>query len=269
MAEYTVATFSEFLEACADTSWGNAINLPEDAIWDMNELDPYGSITEITVGSKRATIHGNNTVIKNFHGRCLMPNSVDAGWERAIFEGLHFENMLSTDEFAFKMIELHQCKVSVQLGVNVPIFGKATRLLQSSINIDSQHSSLQIIQRKFSSSDYMNQADYCRFSISASNVSGSIFSERNDDVYNSCEFIMNAPNASDLKLTEVHNSTVRGELGSVTTISDFGDGNVICFDDMDSLDIGTIDPSKRNWLVTDEQLRDINDLHSVGFIIGE
>lgn len=67
MATYNVTGFSEFYTAITTCASEDVINCPENAIWDMNEIDPTGSIGRIYMyyGSY---VHGNGTTLKNFHG---------------------------------------------------------------------------------------------------------------------------------------------------------------------------------------------------------
>lgn len=266
MAEYNVTSFSEFYNAFVNASRDDVINCPENAVWDMNELDPTGSITSIW-SYNGFYIHGNGTTLKNFHGR--FENWSNRKFQ---FDNFHIENMLATS-YPFMKSSFSQCKISVQCGVNVEYLGDDAIFSQCSLNIDAQASAFRLIDASIYGGD--DSCQYCRIEITAPNVTGTFPTWYNEyhkpepDRY--CEMIYHTPNASALQVGYQTSCTIRGEMTGVTSIlfpEGISDQSVICMDSMDNLDIETIAEEQRKWLVTDAQLRDIEYLHSIGFVIG-
>lgn len=271
MAAVNVSNFWEFYDAITNAPDGGIyeVNCPENAIWDMNEIDPTGSISDINL-RYGAYIHGNGTTLKNYHGSINKQNTGSTREEN--FDHFHFENMLATGESAFSRCNFSQCKISVQCGVNTRYLADYAVFLQCSINVDAQASTFRIIDVSAGTYTLSWYCQYCRIEVNAPNVTGAFPTVEADyrpgeELF--CELIYHVPSAAGLQTGYQKNCTIRGEMASVTSITFRGsDQTVICSDSMDSLDIETIAEENRKWLVTDAQLRDIDYLHSIGFVIG-
>lgn len=271
MAAVNVSDFWEFYDAITNAPDGGIyeVNCPENAVWDMNEIDPMGSISGINL-RYGAYIHGNGTTLKNFHGYIHKENTGSTREEN--FDNFHFENMLATTE-AFSRCNFTACKISVQCGADIEWLASYAVFLQCSIYVDAQAAAFRIIDVSTATYTLSWYCKYCRIEINAPNVSGifpslGTYTKPEPDLF--CELIYNVPTASELQTGYQENCTIRGEMTSITDVYFRGSAqSVICMESMDNLDIETIAVENRKWLVTDAQLRDIDYLHSVGFIIGE
>lgn len=251
MATVNVTTFQEFLEAAAVI--GDTVVCPEGAIWDLNEIDPLNTIDLITIN---AHIQGRNTEIRNLRGRCA------CRWE-IIIDALHFINCLceSTDRGflgSSSPFTVQNCKMSCALSASAQLFSDNASFMRCALTISAEIA--RSGKEQFFFVPQQAHSRYCRVKINAPNAIdlGHYGFWNFDD----SELIINAPLTTFLT-GYMQRCTVRGDLPLVasTEVSYTNNFNVIV--------APSFTATNTNFkVVTDEQLKDVDYLASIGFVIG-
>lgn len=261
MATVTVTTFSEFRTAAAQ--YGNTIVCPEGAIWDMAEIDPDNTITQIEINS---SVTGNDTEIRNFRGRIICSLGIT-------IKKLHIINMLC-EIFNLEyggaiyaspkegMIQISQCKISMATGINVKNALYNISPYKCAINLQMAYAGN---CTPIGSYQGLGNAFYNRISVNAPNATGIMYSSWLP--VQRSEIIINAPLATNI-FTGAGNSTIRGNLQNVTASSGTLDRNR-AFDVINAASAPNF-PASTSYIlrVTDAQMRDAAYLQSIGFVIG-
>lgn len=267
MATVSVTTWEEFLEAIAVS--GDTVELPEDALWDMNVIEPLGHLEDITIAC--AVINGNGTRIKNLHltGRFIITSG-----------GTQFNDFYLTDFIGDAPYAANETKgffdgkayfedsaLSGILGAGYSylIYYGAQHgtypFFRCSVYIESTRSWFQLF-------DYGGNCRYCRIEIHAANSTNSTPTGATKCEY--CECIFYCPNATgNFYSIYYQGCTVRGNMQSVTSdgswYGQFGAVSVY-FADMFAVAYVPQDPS--GFIAcTEEQLKDPEYLRSKGFPI--
>lgn len=257
MADVTVTTFEEFRTAAAQS--GNTIICPNNAVWDMSEIDPENTITRITI---KSSVTGNNTEIKNFRGyiECGSSNTITA---------LHIVNMLCesagygaicTESRSVYPNEpvWQQSRISAAIGANVdyPLYN--IRPMRCAVNVTMAKFGECILSAFYSGSTAA--CKYNRVAIAAPNASSVGWNK-----INSSEFVVNAPLATRFDAVPL-NCTIRGNLSNISSFRySSSDTN---FSVVNSTDAPNFPTSSWMKKVTDAQMRDAAYLQSIGFVIG-
>lgn len=209
----SVNNWSEFLTAIAVP--GDTVNLPNNAIWDMNEIEPEGHSGAINMECSR--INGNGTRIKNLH--------LTGGFERSQSAKLEIHNLFLTDIIAdgskyglfYGYIKLISCAVSGILSGSYRYLMNHNyeyweledhiALLGTSVYLEASGTLFQTL--------YSGQIKYCRVEIHAPNVNGQAQTAFGEAHY--CELIGYYPNATgDFYTFNLKGCTVRGNFRSLS-----------------------------------------------------
>ena len=262
MADITVSTFGEFLAAGAEPA-GTYDNIicPEDAVWDMNEIDPDNTIQSFRIN---ANVTGNNTELRNYRGGVVVKNGKTVS-------NFNFINMFSavtaTYAGAFasagsqSVCAFYQCKFSLTLGSEASCAFYNVVLTRCSVNIACQRSGgVQIFDRYTWN---LGSSRYNREKIEAPNMTANASSRWE---FEDSEIIIDAP-----FLTKINASmtacTIRGNLDSCTG-ADWQTSNSFSVLNSTSAPNYVYNSGYAIKLVTDAQMRDISYLNSIGFRIG-
>jgi hypothetical protein len=251
MATVNVTNFQEFIEAVAVV--GDTVTCPVNAVWDMNEIDPLNTIGTITIN---ANVVGNNTEIRNFRGRCA------CRWE-IVIDALHFINCLCESENkgflgASSPFTVQNCKISCELSASAQLFSDNASFLRCALTISAEISRSGK-ERIFSGSQ--TRSRYCRVKINAPNaVDLGNYGYWN---FSDSEFIVSAP-LSTFLTGRMQRCTVRGDLPLVASTE------VGLTNNFSVIVAPSFTATNKNFkTVTDEQLKDVDYLASIGFVIGE
>lgn len=256
MATVNVTTFSEFRTAAEQ--YGNTIICPNNAVWDISEIDPENTITTITI---RSIVTGNNTEIKNFRGRIECGSSIT-------ITALHIINLLcesgsyggaiSTESRNVNPNVWQQSRISAAIGANVDYLLYNICPIRCAINVSMAKSGECILSAFYS--DSTAECKYNRILLSAPNASIVGWNK-----INSSQFIVNAPIATRFAAVPL-NCTIRGNLSNVSSFQYSSSAtNFSVVNGTDAPDFPTATWMKK---VTDAQMRDADYLASIGFVIG-
>lgn len=256
MAEVTVSSYSEFLAAVAVS--GDTVIIPEDTVWDCNEVMPDGAAVSIQC----AEIIGNGAVIKNARNIGAVklgtgnPAVYDLTLENVVIDGDSDGYWLSA-VFTTRLV-LTRCIVSGLFTSNVFRAGMraSVNLVRSSINMEMQNGAF----------DFNSIASYAQYSrIAVKNTMRAAFTNMIGSC-NECELILTFPQVTELSLANIVHSTVRGDLQNVTTIRYYpASVSLLCAEDAPQ----AVSTSDKLAVVTEAQMRDAAYLNSLGFPIGE
>lgn len=265
-----VTTWADFVTAVGTS--GAVVDLPEEAVWDMNEILPHFNQNLAFSCSK---INGNGTEIKNLH----ITGFFDVR-SAAEFKDIKFTNILadgqgkdslgrnngffnSTGSGAAKM---NGCTIS-------GIFGNKYEALFAMSGYDYNWESVRNafncdIQSGWHICDGGILLQACRVFMNFPSVTGTVY--LGGVIPSFTEFVINAPLAQTLSAYGVSSCTIRGNMQNVTQIQAEGTTAVSVYsaDDMPNASVsqGWGDPPLVG--VTDAQMKSAEYLRSIGFLIG-
>ena len=263
MATVQVSNWAEFLAAIAVS--GNVVECPENAVWDMNDIEPLGHLSNISISCSQ--INGNGLRIKNLRlfGMFIATSKC------------FFNNVLITDLIASGSAvnsDLFRGDIFFRNSAVSCILSSSYRdFLNRNTNYDddvADNSSFYVeasaanFQFKSGpgSSDYSR---YCRFEIHAPNATGQVLS----GTMLTCEIVIFAPNSTKIYSCDFIGCTLRGNLASVSEQSWSGSWE----GDISVYSTDGFNPSYRPKYpqyfigVTEEQLKNPEYLRSLGFPI--
>lgn len=264
MATVNVTTWAEFVTAVGTS--GADVVLPEEAVWDMNEIQPeYDQNLAIAC----ASINGNGTEIKNLTIRGYFSFSASTA-----VQNLKITNILGTgsgggSDVGTKGIfatgsspTLNGVAVSGTFGLNYNCIlnGGSWTLQQCAFNLLMSDGCG--IQREGSHSKRA-----CRFFLNLGGTSQVWLSGSYTDAFN--EFVVNAELAEKIFAYSLNSSTYRGNLQNVTEIYPEGMTGVSVYSTAsmpNAVIQGYVDV--RLVGVTDAQMKSADYLQSIGFLIG-
>lgn len=264
MATVSVTTWADFLTAIAVS--GDTVELPQEAVWDMNEIEPLGHSENIVIRCSR--INGNGTRIKNLHltGQFQVKGNTvdiyDLFLTDFIGDGIPYDGYGFFHGNPF----FSRCGLSGILGTQYRNLVYYTTnyayyfASQTSINIESSSAN-------FSLYNYMSEGCiYCRIEVHAPNATNNK-PEGYDFSY--CEVVVYAPNATGyIDANHFVGCTLRGNKHGITE-----DGasrrcavSTVYFEEMFGDGFTPLYPD--SFIpCTDAQLKDPAYLRSLGFPI--
>ena len=272
MAEVTVSSFAEFVEAVAVD--GDIVNCPQEAVWDGNIIAPEGYTSRINIRCSK--INGNGTTIKNF--RSFANAMVKFGEHATTIEELHWIDFVhlggsyygtfDAENPRFSEIRFFKCKFS---GLsNMDIFmthweGQTPMVLdRCSINCENQSESAHL-------SGFSVFYRYCRIRYRAANarvipIAYSSVSAGDQPCMFS-ELMLYSPNYDGSFRPEYFSGcTLRGDLTHVSNITDAAPLSLTVFvNDTFGSQITTV--PERFVSVTDNEMRNPTFLRNIGFPI--
>lgn len=263
MADITVTTFAEFRTAAeqAAGTYGTII-CPEDAVWDLNVLDPENNIQNLSIN---ANVQGNGTSILHFKGGKINI------YQNKTVSNMNFLDCFSNAYGTYSAFiecdrnsahdiwaKLYQCRVSCQLGYSAIRATKNIQRERCSFNLSFQHPyGIHV----FGATDQNKASRYNRVKVEAPNATGIT------DGYwveQFSEFIIDMPQGDTIN-NSLTSCTIRGNLQNVTKTT-FSSSNPISV--MTGAPNFSWSSGGRIKPVTDAQMRDIAYLQEIGFAIG-
>ena len=262
MATVSVTTWAEFLTAIAVS--GDTVELPENAVWDMNEIEPLGHLEDILVACRY--IIGNGTRIRNLH----LFGHFNFTDNKCDISTLFLSDFIGSGSPTYKAffhgnVFFHNCGISGLLGngydyltlFTVNYAGYAFE--RCSINIESSSSSFLTL---FGGSDgYI----YCRFEVHAANT----LYQPTASPCRFCECIFYMPNSAWITTAYFSGCTVRGDMQTAQEVDWIGDW----WGDNSVYAVNSFHPNfspryPANFIaVTDEQMKTPAYLRNLGFPI--
>lgn len=269
MADVIVNSWTEFLQAIQVS--GDTVICPDNAIWDMNDIEPDGHIGTIQFNCH--TVYGHNTTIKNlkYDGQI----NFSSGFQ--LMSDLHWENILAntgnisafflrdgTISSASDLSLMTLCKISgyfTQTGAvnSKPISG--FRCYRCGFNMESP------ISGTFTLPDVLQYSNFISQIPNAYDVRTASIGREYPFSHYFSNIVIVAPNAvADLTTVGANGCVFRGRKERLTKFDKYCGSdymNLYCTTDMQAME------NSRNVVgVTEEQLRDANYLASIGFPIG-
>lgn len=261
--EISVNSWSGFVTALNVS--GAVVVLPENAVWDMNEILPYGFTENINIACK--AVYGNGTRIKNLRlfgmfiatSKCFFNNILITD---IIASGSAVNSDLFRGDIFFR-----NSSVSCILSSSYRDFLKRNTNYDddvadnSSFYVEASAANFQFKSGP-GSSDY---SKYCRFEIHAPNATDQVLS----GTMQTCEIVIFAPNSTKIYSSDFIGCTLRGNLASVSeqewSGSWEGDISVYSTDGFNP----SYSPKYPQYFigVTEEQLKNPEYLRSLGFPI--
>lgn len=264
MADVYVNSWSEFVTESAKS--GNVVHLPENAIWDMNEIAPSGVSGEISIYC--SGIRGHGTRIKNLHlsGQFRIRSSYvyirDLFLIDMIADGV---NPQSNAVFLGNVYFVG-CAISAILSANYYNFVYYTTNYSDyfaekcSIYIETTYTSFSLYAMGSGGSHY------CRLELHAPNsTNGNGLGE-----CSYCECVAYIPNATGVFSADFRGGcTVRGNMKQASESSWVGDWDAaVSVYDIDMFGDGYTPKYPQFFIAcTDDQLKDPEFLRSKGFPI--
>ena len=264
MATVSVTTWAEFLSAIAVS--GDTVELPQEAEWNMNEIEPLGHAENIVIRCSK--INGNGTRIKNLHltGQFQVKGSYcefnDFYMTDFIGDGVPYDGYGFFHGNAF----FRRCALSGILGVEYQNLVYYTTNYaryfaeQTAINIESSSANFWMY---FGGS---NGSIYSRVEVHAPNT---VYPTPAGYDFRYCEVIIYAPNAaSEFAANHFVGCTLRGNMQSITNDSAGSrcDVPTVYFSEM--FGEGYAPDYPDSFIpCTEEQLKDPAYLRSLGFPI--
>lgn len=212
MADVYVNSWSEFKSAVGSyANMNNKIILPENAVWDMAEIKPYGDSFQIQC----AEIDGRGTCIKNL----VLNTGIYVYNEENVpkISNLEMKDWMcsgSTSVFSDYAITMYSCTFSGILASGVQYFcSDSIALYNCSFNIEASGSAFKL-------SYGVSNFQYCRLEVHLPNVT-------QDDPYEFqifhysdrcyfCELLLYAPNVTSINSGTFSGCVLRGNLTGVT-----------------------------------------------------
>ncbi len=254
MAEIQVSSWSDFLLAVQES--GADVVLPENAVWDMNEIEPEGvsSLPEILC----TNIYGNNTQIRNLRSSAAFAFSANG---QPVIDSLHFINTVADVGIfhapAYGQLILSGCKISGLFGAQAQgVVNTGTNRNASAIRCAFVCDS----QRAGTFSAVNIRAKYCRIHIAVPNGTF-LFPSQQEWSY----FRIDQPQATTLACTGATACVYDGQMQNVTAAGEPGHDFISIFN---SDGAPQIEDTAYLKGVTTAQLRDPQYLASIGFPIG-
>lgn len=215
MATVSVSSWSEFLTAIQVA--GDTVTLPQNAVWDLNEIEPLGHLEDIQVNCN--TISGNGTRIRNLHLFGQWKFSAKCNISDLFISDFIGSGTPTYKGFFYGNVFFHDCGISGMLGngyEHLTLFtinygGYAFE--RCSINIEASNPSFMTL---FGGSDgYI----YCRFEVHAANT----LSQPTFHLCTFCECIFYMPNITAITTVYFRGCTVRGDMQTAQETDWIGD----------------------------------------------
>lgn len=265
MATVSVTTWTEFLEAIAVS--GDTVECPENAVWDMAELEPEGHTGVITCN---AAINGHGTQIKNIV-MLDSPSSARFQFNDDVTD-LHIINaVLDCSSVYFQAANyktLQMCTFSGMLRGNGNAFGSNAYFYRCAANLEwATATSATIFARNCN-------AKFCNFKVSGSRITSmSLYVYNSSDQlsgYENCYVILDTPQTTSINARKFTTSVLRCNAANVTSLTYVNNiGGAQNFSLLVSSDFPNVQTvSDGVYLVTENNLRDAAYLQSIGFPIG-
>lgn len=265
MATVQVNSWTEFLEAIAVS--GDTVECPENAVWDMAQLEPEGHSGYIVCNAK---INGRGTQIKNL---VMLDSPANA---RFFFNDdvtdLHILNATlecSSSFFGVANFKTAQmCTFSGMLRGSGVGFGTNAYFYRCAANLEwATATGTSIFGRNCS-------VKYCNFKVSGTRLQTIALYQHNssDQIsgYENCYVILDTPQVTSLTGRKFKTSVLRCNAANVTDLSALNDGGgAQNFSLLVSSDFPNVQTTSSGVvLVTENNLRDAAYLQSIGFPIG-
>ena len=269
MATVEVTSWAEFVEA-AGTSGADVV-LPENAVWDMNEIQPHFN-QNLSISC--ASVTGNGTEIKNLHITGYI------GINGTAVTGLKMTNILAdgsgggSDVYKKGLIYgsgfpvLDQCVFSGIAG------GWYYYMLAcpGNRNITLQYCAFNLDMQGGNGVQYegYHKMKASRVFLSLPTMSGTVRLANHSDTGTNMnnEYVINAPLASSVAFDANPSCTLRGNLQNVTSIHFDTSNNVSVYNAEDAPNASVSGNSAARLIgVTDEQMKSAAYLQSIGFVI--
>lgn len=265
MATVSVTTWADFLEAIAVS--GDTVECPENAVWDMAELEPEGHTGVITCN---AAINGHGTQIKNLV-MLDSPSSARFQFNNDVTDLHVINSVLDCSSVYFQAANyktVQMCTFSGMLRGNGMAFGTNAYLYRCAANLEwATATTATIFARNCN-------AKYCNFKVSGSLVTAvSLYVHASSDQlsgYENCYVILDTPQVTSLTGRKFKTSVLRCNAANVTDLSALNDiGGAQNFSLLVSSDFPNVQTTSSGVvLVTENNLRDAAYLQSIGFPIG-
>lgn len=272
MAEVHVTSWTEFLSAIQVS--GDTVHCPEDAIWDMNEIEPDGHVGTIRFDCDN--VYGHNCTIKNlkydgtinFHSGFVLMS--DLHWENVLSNALTGQSFMLHEGTISAVTDLSLmtlCKISgfftktdtSETTSCVPI--KGFKCYRCGINLESPCGALTL-------PDKLDYTNFLAQLPNAARLYGYNGTRPNASFCaNFSNIVTVAPNCTtDYSTANAAGCVFRGRKERLTQFASYVGGTYIslyCTTDMQAME------NSRNVVgVTEAQLRDAAYLQSIGFPIG-
>lgn len=268
MATVNVTSWAEFLEAAAVS--GDTVVCPENAVWDIAEIEPEGHSGSITFASD---VVGNGTTIKNLvlTGIGIGGSAFDAtggtSTQHRSISGLNIINatfeVASANIFIGNYADFELCTFSMLARGANKFVGDACNVYRCAANIETTAGTFTIggNNAKF---DYFN----CKISgsgLTAFRNYPASYSNRSAKVNNSY-IILDTPSITTLAFNAGNSNVFRCTGANVTSLTGY---TATSFSLAVDTDFPNLTSASSGWkFVTEAQLRDAAYLQSIGFPIG-
>lgn len=263
--EISVNSWSGFVTALNVS--GAVVVLPENAVWDMNEILPYGLTENITIACK--AIYGHGTRIKNLN---LNSYYFDCGGtDIKYFQDFLMTDWIGTNKF-FNLrygSQFTRCAISGITSNSVVIDNSNSYnysvcvMISCSVNVEGSHSYFHLI-------DSGSELKYCRIELHGVNSTNSSPAGSSCEY---CELSLYFPNATTgsygFPMMYYRGCVLHGNMKSVTQCYEISEwsGQPTVFD-IDMFDDGFVSTKPQYFIpCTDAQLKDPAYLRSKGFPI--
>jgi hypothetical protein len=269
MATVQVNSWAEFLEAVSVS--GDTVVCPENAVWDLAELEPEGHDGQIAI---RASVDGRGTEIRNLviqHLESARHSTFDIRGEsstnRSEVHDIHFLNCDveggGTGGFAtLDCANLEACTFSamVHSASNIFYYGNFKRLYRCAINLEMSTAGGVMLIGDNAEIEYLNAK------ISGSSIQNCILNNSSSGSIRNSYIILDAPRTTALTCRNAEWSVVRCNGANVTSLASFTANNFCLCVDSDFPNVTTVGNGIK--LVSENNLRDAGYLQSIGFPIG-
>lgn len=256
MAELHPQTWAEFVTAVGTS--GATVILPEDTVWDMNEI--LTDDLRIPVVFACSSVQGNGAEIKNLrfsyqYGEMLQFNSANV-------YNIKFTNFATSiapvSVSSSSQGTISRCVFSGLLASTIQYFSSYGNFTRCSFNLEFQTTNYVRFTNNYTTQES------CKIKITAPNAP-QVDMHTN---MQSCELQIYAPNAVTVNINQAfENSTLRGNMTACTNFqSDSVYGHAGSIFNSESFPAGVT--SSTITAVTDAQMRDADYLRSIGFMIG-
>ena len=273
MAVVNVNSWTEFLEAAAVS--GDTVVCPENAVWDLAELEPEGHNAKIVI---RANVDGKGTQIKNLVIESGLTSTNDAAFEfrgtssssKIEINDLHFlnGNVIGGTSGGFAIAQytdLVKCTFSSMVhGTNYGFYyGSGKTLYRCALNLEFATAN------GFTFIGDGAEVEFLNAKISGSNVQGCILNASTGGTAGKIKnsyIILDTPQATTLTCNNAEWSVVRCNGANITSLASFTKANFCLGVDSDFPNVTTVGNGIK--LVSENDLRDAAYLQSIGFPIG-
>lgn len=266
MATVNVTSWAEFLEAAAVS--GDTVVCPENAVWDLADLEPEGHSGTITIASD---VIGNGTTIKNLVLTDLGGSAFDVSGgtstQHRSISGLNIINatfeVASTNIVIGNFADFELCTFSMLARGANKFVGDTCNVYRCAANIETTSGTFTIggNNAKF---DYFN----CKISgssLTAFRNFPTSYTNRSAKVNNSY-IILDTPSITTLAFNAGNSNVFRCTGANVTSLTGY---TATSFSLAVDTDFPNLTSASSGWkFVTEAQLRDAAYLQSIGFPIG-